>query len=221
MLYSESLWLIAVYIVIYICESRTSNLYLQPPALSHLVIISLFSTSVSLFCMDSFALIFRFYIYVIQYEFVFLWLTLFSMIFYGLIHAPAICNFLNEMAKFHSFLWLTIPLCIWLLRQSAVDWRLGCFHVLAIVSSAAINIGVHVSFQIIVFFFSRHSGGSNGKEPACQCIRDMGLISGSGRSPGGGDGPPLQYSCLENPMSRGTWGATVHGATESSKTGPT
>ena len=38
--------------------------------------------------------------------------------------------------------------------------------------------------------------------------RDMGLISGSGRSPGEGNGNPLQYSCLENPMHRGAWWAT-------------
>ena len=37
-------------------------------------------------------------------------------------------------------------------------------------------------------------------------IRDVGLISGSGRSPGEGHGNPLQYSCLENPMDRGAWG---------------
>ena len=36
-------------------------------------------------------------------------------------------------------------------------------------------------------------------------VRDAGLISGSGRSPGGGHGNPLQYSCLENPMDRGAW----------------
>ena len=42
--------------------------------------------------------------------------------------------------------------------------------------------------------------------------RDMGLIPGSGRSPGGGHGNPLQYSCLENPMDRR---ATVHGVTNS------
>ena len=41
-------------------------------------------------------------------------------------------------------------------------------------------------------------------------IRDVGLISGWGRSPGGGHGNPLQCSCLENPMNRGTWRATVH-----------
>ena len=41
-------------------------------------------------------------------------------------------------------------------------------------------------------------------------IRDAGLILGSGRSPGGGHGNPFQYSCLENPMDRGAWQATVH-----------
>ena len=41
-------------------------------------------------------------------------------------------------------------------------------------------------------------------------IRDEGLIPGSGRSPGEGNGYPLQYSCLENPMDRGAWQATVH-----------
>ena len=41
-------------------------------------------------------------------------------------------------------------------------------------------------------------------------IRDVGLIPGSGRSPRGGHGNPLQYSCLENLMNRGDWRATVH-----------
>ena len=41
-------------------------------------------------------------------------------------------------------------------------------------------------------------------------IRDAGLTPGSGRSPGGGHGNPLQYSCLENPMDRGAWRDTVH-----------
>ena len=42
-------------------------------------------------------------------------------------------------------------------------------------------------------------------------IRDAGSIPGLGRSPGRGHGNPLQYSCLENPMDRGAWRATVHG----------
>ena len=44
---------------------------------------------------------------------------------------------------------------------------------------------------------------------------DLGSIPGSGRSPGGGNGNPLQYSGLENPMDRGTWWATVHGVAKS------
>ena len=46
-------------------------------------------------------------------------------------------------------------------------------------------------------------------------IRDAGLIPGSGRSPGGEHCNPLQFSCLENPMDRGAWQATVHGITKS------
>ena len=45
-------------------------------------------------------------------------------------------------------------------------------------------------------------------------IRDVGSIPGSERSPGGGHGNPLQYSCLENPMDRGAWRATVHRVTK-------
>ena len=51
------------------------------------------------------------------------------------------------------------------------------------------------------------------KEPACQCRRhgDAGSIPGSGRSPVGGKGNLLQYSCLRIPIDRGAWWATVHG----------
>ena len=45
--------------------------------------------------------------------------------------------------------------------------------------------------------------------------RDTGSVSGSGRSPGGGNGNPLQYSCLANPKDRGAWWATVHGLAKS------
>ena len=58
------------------------------------------------------------------------------------------------------------------------------------------------------------SGGSDGKESACGA-RDLGLMAGSGRSPGGGNGNPHQDSCLENSMDRGAWQATVHGAAKS------
>ena len=46
-------------------------------------------------------------------------------------------------------------------------------------------------------------------------VRDMGSIPRLGRSPGGGHGNPLQYSCLENPMETGAWQAVVHGVAKS------
>ena len=55
-------------------------------------------------------------------------------------------------------------------------------------------------------------GDSRGKESACK-LGDLGLIPGLGRSPGEGAGNPLQYSCSENPMNRGTWQTTVHRVT--------
>ena len=55
--------------------------------------------------------------------------------------------------------------------------------------------------------------GSDSKESACNA-EDLGLIPGSGRSPGEGNGNSLQYSCLENSKDRRAWRATVHGVTE-------
>ena len=57
-------------------------------------------------------------------------------------------------------------------------------------------------------------GGSDGKESACKA-EDLGLIPEFGRSPGEGNGNPLQYSCLENSMDRGARQAIVHGVTKS------
>ena len=58
------------------------------------------------------------------------------------------------------------------------------------------------------------SSSSVGKESA-RNAGDVGSIPVSGRSPGGGNGNPLQYSCLRNLMDRGAWRATIHGVTES------
>ena len=74
------------------------------------------------------------------------------------------------------------------------------------------------------FFFYWHAtlsldfpGGSVGKESACSVgdAGEMGSIPGWGRSSRGGHGNPLQYSCLENPMDRGAWQATVDGVAKS------
>ena len=58
------------------------------------------------------------------------------------------------------------------------------------------------------------SSGSDRKESAYKA-GDLGLIPGSGKSPGEGNGNPLRYSCLENPMDGEAWQATVHGVTKS------
>ena len=57
--------------------------------------------------------------------------------------------------------------------------------------------------------------GSAGKDSTCNA-GDLGLIPGLGRSPGKGNGNPVQYSCLGNPMDRGAWWATVHGVPKES-----
>ena len=68
---------------------------------------------------------------------------------------------------------------------------------------------------------SRHEmgfpGASDDKESACN-VGDLGSIPGLGRSAGGGHSNPLQYSCLENPMDRGAWWATIHEVAESDMT---
>ena len=58
----------------------------------------------------------------------------------------------------------------------------------------------------------------SGKESACNArdVGDVGSIPRSGRSPAGGNGIPLQYSCLGNPMDRGAWRSTVHGVAKKS-----
>ena len=71
--------------------------------------------------------------------------------------------------------------------------------------------GVSVLTNVDEFHPGTHNpGGSDGEESG-----DLGSIPGTGKSPGEGNCNPLQYPCLENPMDRGAWGATVHGVTKS------
>ena len=72
-----------------------------------------------------------------------------------------------------------------------------------------VSIGDFLRDCILVF--KGFPGGTEVKASACN-VGDLGSIPGSGRSPGEGHGNPLQYSCLENPMNRGVWWATVHGS---------
>ena len=69
-------------------------------------------------------------------------------------------------------------------------------------------------FKNKIWSFMSFPGCSEGKESACN-VGDLGSIPGSGRSPGGGNGNPLQYSCLENSVDRGAWKATVHSVAKS------
>ena len=64
---------------------------------------------------------------------------------------------------------------------------------------------------------SFHCGSDGKKKSACN-VGDSGLVPGLGRSPGEENGYPLQYSCLQNPMDRRFWQATVHEVTESDTT---
>ena len=80
-------------------------------------------------------------------------------------------------------------------------------------SLSLIRAALLLSVRVLKVF----PGGASGKEPACQrrrCKR-LRFDSGWGRPPGGGHGNPLQCSCLENPMDRGGWWATVHGVAQS------
>ena len=71
-------------------------------------------------------------------------------------------------------------------------------------------------FLVAIFLYVKvyFPGGSDGKASVYNA-EDLGSIPGSGRSPGEGNGNPLQYSCLENPMDGGDWLATVHGVAKS------
>ena len=73
---------------------------------------------------------------------------------------------------------------------------------------------LYITIKIQLHNTGSFPGGSDSKESACN-VGDPVSIPRSGRSPGEGNGNPLQYSCLENPMDRGAWQAAVHGVSKS------
>ena len=104
---------------------------------------------------------------------------------------------------FQAFSKLAAPLCI----STAVNEHSYCS--LSSPEFGAVSIlDFHHSNRCVVGF----PAGSDSKESACNS-GDLYLIPGLGRSPEEGNGNPLQYSCLENPMRRGAWEAIVHGVT--------
>ena len=72
----------------------------------------------------------------------------------------------------------------------------------------------NTGFTSVMVLYGRFPSGSVVENPTNDA-EDVGLIPGLGRSPGEGNGKPLLYSCLEIPMDRGAWRATVHGVTKS------
>ena len=127
------------------------------------------------------------------------WQALFSRLYEILKSTSGFCSFLQKKLSNYS------------LRQSTVF----CFwtdHILK---------GKHGTEQLISLSFPGYLAELpqwlSGKESVCTAEHegDMGLIPELGRSPGGGHGNPLQHSCLENPMERGTWRTTVLEVTKS------
>ena len=73
-----------------------------------------------------------------------------------------------------------------------------------------------ICLNLVIIYRTDFPGGAVVKNPPANAgdARNVGLIPGLGRFPGGEHGNPFQYSCLENPMDRGAWQATVHGVTK-------
>ena len=98
----------------------------------------------------------------------------------------------------------------WSMQSILSTLLLGCFSAQGLRWSAGSQGHPMPSLFWRSEFCFYNSRGLDGKECACN-VGDPGSIPGLGRSPGRGHGNPLQYSCLENPMDRGAWKATVHG----------
>ena len=107
---------------------------------------------------------------------------------------------------------IVVQLCL-ILRLFATPWSAACQAPPRVCS----NLCPLSWWCYLAISSSRFSGGSVVKNLPANAgdARDVGLISGLGRSPGGRNGNTLQYSCLENSMDRGAWWATVHGVTKS------
>ena len=105
--------------------------------------------------------------------------------------------------------------CVTVPLKHLLCWRLFCLLLYPQCLEQCLVRGVFSqSHRTSIWRIWGFCGGSDSRESACNA-GDSGLIPGSGISPGGGHGNPLQYSGWENSMDRGTWEATVHGVTKS------
>ena len=118
----------------------------------------------------------------------------------------------------HSSLYRVFSLCVCVFPNFPSLGRYQSFWLRALSTSVWPHLN---SWHLAYFLVSLHSkllegfpGSTSGKEFACQCkldVRDSGLIPGMGRSPEGGHRNPPHYFCLENPMDRRAWRATIQG----------
>ena len=122
----------------------------------------------------------------------------------------------------HTYIYVCMYVCIhtqiwYIFIHSFADEHLGCVYILEIVNNASLSIMLHVSFQISIFafFLDIYAGVEllghirlprcfSNKESTCNA-GDADSIPGSGRTPREGNGNPLQYSCLGNPLDKGAW----------------
>ena len=123
---------------------------------------------------------------------------------------------LKHVVSFH-WIWASVDfVSFYLFTANRLFLLLLCpRNTLALEALTNISEGslVHFLLNSLWVLTSGFPSGSVGKESTCNA-RDWGSIPGLGRSPREGNGNPLQYSCLENPMDRGAWQATVHGSQE-------
>ena len=112
---------------------------------------------------------------------------------------------------------MSVPINLHLQKQKTDwTWPSGCclpalFHSVTLCSKLSVRYQSEVRFYWELLGFA---GGSDGKGPTCNA-GDLGSNPGLERSLGEGNGNPLQHSRLKNPMDRGAWRATVHGAAKS------
>ena len=114
-----------------------------------------------------------------------------------------------------SYKWNTqcVPISVWLCSHSLLFSRL--IHVVTCIPTSFLFTADQRQTQMGTHHFHiGFPGGSDSKDSASNA-RDLDAIPELGRSPEEGNGNPLQYSCLENPMDRGAWGMIVHGAPNS------
>ena len=138
-------------------------------------------------------------------------LMFFLCCFFNIFHSFAFCT---SVCIFHSDL-ISVPFLLFDFLEIYLNFLL---FFISTYLDYIFTSKIHITLLIISSSLLRDfPGGSDGKASVYNA-GDLGSIPGLGRSPGEGNGNPLQYYCLENPMDRGAWWATVHVVAESDTT---